>query len=322
VSATVEWVETTGKTVEEAKEAALDQLGVDEAEAEFEVLEEPRAGLFGRTRGVGRVRARILPKAPRPKQERRRKTKGASSERGDATSTESDDAGSDAGAGPRGNGGSGGESGSNRNRNRQRRGGSGDRSKADRPAGDRSTGDRTTGEKSSRDSGATDQDSDPKRNKERELMDPTAQCEAVTSFLDGIGTAFGLEVTTTAIMDDDVLRATIDGSEVGLFIGPRLGTLDALQEITRNVLQRHADGREYAKVVLDVSGVREMRRTALSTFVADAARTVLDDGVEVSFEVMSSPDRKVVHDAVSDIEGVVSASVGEDPRRRVVLRPA
>jgi spoIIIJ-associated protein len=68
----VEWVETTGKDIGEAKELALDQLGVDEEDAEFEVLEEPRSGLFGRTRGVARVRARVLPRAPRPKQERRR----------------------------------------------------------------------------------------------------------------------------------------------------------------------------------------------------------------------------------------------------------
>ena len=67
----MEWVETTGKTVEEAKDAALDQLGVDEQDAEFEVLEEPRAGLFGRTRGEARVRARIRPTQPRPKAERR-----------------------------------------------------------------------------------------------------------------------------------------------------------------------------------------------------------------------------------------------------------
>ncbi|HMY88817.1 MAG TPA: Jag N-terminal domain-containing protein, partial [Microthrixaceae bacterium] len=67
MSATVEWVETTGKTVEEAKEAALDRLGVDEQDAEFEVIEEPRSGLFGRTRGVGRVRARVVPRAPRSK---------------------------------------------------------------------------------------------------------------------------------------------------------------------------------------------------------------------------------------------------------------
>src|SRR3954468_21048980 len=67
----MEWVETTGRTVEEAKDLARDQLGVDEQDAEFEVLEEPRPGLFGRIRGEARVRARVRPTAPRAKVERR-----------------------------------------------------------------------------------------------------------------------------------------------------------------------------------------------------------------------------------------------------------
>ena len=69
----MEWVETTGKTVEEAKESALDQLGVHEDDAEIEVLETPRVGLFGRMRGEARVRARVRPTRPRPKTERRRR---------------------------------------------------------------------------------------------------------------------------------------------------------------------------------------------------------------------------------------------------------
>ena len=73
----MEWVETTGNTLEEAKEAALDQLGVAEDDAEFEVVDEPKAGLFGRTRGEARVRARVRPATPRGNQERRpRKEKG------------------------------------------------------------------------------------------------------------------------------------------------------------------------------------------------------------------------------------------------------
>ena len=67
----MEWVEVTARTVEEAKGLALDQLGVDTDDAEFEVVEEPRPGLFGRTRGQARVRARIRPTSPRPKVERR-----------------------------------------------------------------------------------------------------------------------------------------------------------------------------------------------------------------------------------------------------------
>src|SRR5918912_1598326 len=94
----MEWVEVTGRTVEEAKDAALDQLGVDEAEAEFEILEEPKAGLFGRLRSEARVRARVMPTAPRPKVERRERRRPRKGRMGDA-----------GGGGP--GGGGGGESG-------------------------------------------------------------------------------------------------------------------------------------------------------------------------------------------------------------------
>src|SRR5438045_380599 len=67
----MEWVETTGRTVEEAKEAALDRLGVGEDDAEFELLAEPKSGLFGRIRSEARVRARVRPTRPRPKEDRR-----------------------------------------------------------------------------------------------------------------------------------------------------------------------------------------------------------------------------------------------------------
>src|SRR5688572_33229908 len=73
----MEWVETTGKSIEEAKERALDQLGVADDDAEFEVLETPRNGLFGLVRGEARVRARVRPTAARPKNERRRGAKRA-----------------------------------------------------------------------------------------------------------------------------------------------------------------------------------------------------------------------------------------------------
>ncbi len=67
----MEWVETTGRTVEEALDAALDQLGVDEGDAEFEVVEEPKVGLFGRLRTEARIRARVRPTKPRAKEDRR-----------------------------------------------------------------------------------------------------------------------------------------------------------------------------------------------------------------------------------------------------------
>ena len=79
---TMEWVETTAKTVQEAKDVALDRLGVAEDDAEFEVLEEPRPGLFGRMRGEARVRARVRPSVPRPKLDRRDRRRRGGRERG------------------------------------------------------------------------------------------------------------------------------------------------------------------------------------------------------------------------------------------------
>jgi spoIIIJ-associated protein len=311
----VEWVETTGKDITEAKELALDQLGVDEQDAEFEVLEEPRTGLFGRTRGAARIRARVVPKAPRPKQERRRRS------RGEGSADKGDDKG-----GAKRNGSDRQRSG-DRNRGSGRGGSSsgqaGERTKDGEQAGGARNGTRAQGGRKQGQKQGTGDGSGESTTKEREMMDEAEQCSTVDEFLTGLSAAFGLETTVSSSVDDEgVIRTEVDGSEVGLLIGPRLGTLDALQEICRNVLQRKADGREHGKVVVDVAGVREMRRTALATFVTEAAESVRADGNEIVFEVMSSGDRKVVHDTIAELDGVESTSVGEDPRRRVVVRPA
>jgi spoIIIJ-associated protein len=82
----MEWVETTGRTIDEAKSLAVDQLGVAEDEAEFEILDEPKAGLFGRMRGEARVRGRVRPVQPRQKAERRDRRPKSAKE--DAPSTD------------------------------------------------------------------------------------------------------------------------------------------------------------------------------------------------------------------------------------------
>ena len=156
------------------------------------------------------------------------------------------------------------------------------------------------------------------------MMDATEQVQTAEQFMSGLVESFGLSADVKAELDDDgVLRIVVgNGDGLGQLIGPRLATLDAVQEICRNNLQREAAGREYAKVIVDVGGVRERRRESLAAFVTDAANQVTEDGREVVFEVMSSSDRKVVHDTVAELDGVESGSIGEDPRRRVVIRPS
>lgn len=308
----MEWVETTGKTVDEAKELALDQLGVDENEAEFELLEEPKTGLFGRTRGAARVRARILPRAPRAKTERRRRPKKEGG----------------AGEGRARGGESRGGEGRGRSSGQTAAAPAANGSDAER-ASTASEGDTDGGRNRRRggaDSGSSDrsQDRNQDRNADRnkEPMDQAEQIAVLEEFLTGLAAGFGLSVTPTSTFDEDDLRVDLAGDGLGLLVGPRLATLDAIQEIARNTLQRQAAGREYARVIVDVEGIRERRRAALTEFVTAAADRVRDEDTEVVFEVMSSADRKQVHDVAGDLDGVVSASEGEDPRRRVVLRRA
>lgn len=76
----MQWVETTGKSVEEATEAALAELGVAEADAEVVVVSEAKPGLFGRVRTEARVRARVRPSGP-PAKDTRRRSRGSAEKR-------------------------------------------------------------------------------------------------------------------------------------------------------------------------------------------------------------------------------------------------
>ncbi len=274
----MEWVETTMKTIEEAKDYLLDQLGVDEDEAEFEVLEEPKAGLFGRSRGAARVRARIMPKSPRGKDERRRAPKRKSSGAGSGTTAAP---GSEAPA----------------------------EAVADaapiKPKVERERAPRPPREP---------------RTQDREPVDPAPFIEPLREFLVGIAASASLpaEVTITA-NDEGDLEAALVGSQLGALIGPAGGVIDAIQELSRTFLQKEAKGGSAPRLKVDVGGYRADRRVALEAFTREIAKQVTDSGKAHAFEVMGSIDRKTIHDAVNDIDGVVTSSQGEDPDRYVVL---
>ena len=148
------------------------------------------------------------------------------------------------------------------------------------------------------------------------------QRETVREFLDGLVDAFGASATVEVEeVDDDTLEAKVVGDDLGLLIGPKGATLQAVQEITRTVVQRAAEPGRGARVRVDIGGYREHRREALGRFTRSVAEQVLSSGAAVALEPMSAPDRKVVHDTVNEIAGVASSSQGDDPDRRVVISP-
>jgi spoIIIJ-associated protein len=316
----MEWVETTGRSLADAKEAALDQLGVDESDAEFEVLEEPRSGLFGRVRGEARVRARVRPTSPRPKVERRgqrkRRDSGSSSSRGSATSQGGRNAEPKAERAParprtpRNEGASEGASEEGRREGRSRRGGRG-----------RGDGQRHSTTKIDESTGATASD------KEGTTMGNDATVEeqaAITrTFLTGLVEAFDLDFELREErVDDDTIELAVEGDDLGLLIGPKGQTLQAVQELARTVVQRKATGTHFGRIRLDIGGYRQRRREALERFATQVAEDVRTSGIAKALEPMHPADRKVVHDTVNDLEGVTTSSEGEEPRRRVVISPA
>lgn len=151
-------------------------------------------------------------------------------------------------------------------------------------------------------------------------MSVEQQVELVTSFVQGVVDRFGVTGTTTARAQDNYLFVDVHGEDLGLLIGPRGVTLDALQELARTVVQRRTDDEQAARVILDVAGFRAKRAAALTQFVRTIAGEVLQTGVAQALEPMGPADRKVVHDTVNEIDGVETTSEGVEPRRYVVIR--
>ncbi len=297
----MEWVETTAKTVEAAKEAALDRLGVAADEAEFEVLDEPRPGLFGRTRGEGRVRARVKPAQVRPKQERRRRTSKGSKSSGGSSPAKSkakqDDATVDEAAPAAAP-----ESSTD---------------DAPKPARNRSRG----GQHNDRSSNSQEKKKMSNEEREPSPVSPQEVGDAAVTFMDGLVEAFGSTGTSGLEVDGTELDVQVDGEGLGLLVGPGGRTLNAIQDLARVSAQRRLGDHE-TRLRIDVAGYRARRSEALQRFAADVAGSVRESGSARALEPMNSADRKVIHDALNDEDGVESRSEGDDPNRRIVVMPA
>jgi spoIIIJ-associated protein len=320
----MEWVETTGRTVADAKEAALDQLGVDEQEAEFEILAEPRQMLFGLVRREARVRARVRPSRPRPKVDRRdrrrRQTRdnrdGRRDRNGDAPAvsdkTTATKAADGKGAADRSAPASGSTStASSARRRRGRRSGSGQRTAAAA----------STAEGPSA-AVAVEQGSSEATTTRGDSVTVDEQGEITKRFLTGLVEAFGLAGSVHAEkLDEETVEVRVIGDDLGLMIGPKGATLQAIQDLARTTVQHEADGDHEGRVRIDIGGYRQRRREALERFTRQVAEDVRTSGVQRALEPMNPADRKVVHDTANDIPGVKTTSEGQEPHRRVVILP-
>jgi spoIIIJ-associated protein len=282
----MEWVEFTARTLEEAKDLALDRLGVAADDAEFEVLSEPKPGLFGRLRGEARVRARVRPAQARQKVDRRER--------------------------------------------RPRKTDSGDGA-AKTPKPKSSTAKAPAKARQTTSAAVADSPSSTKSTPEP-APKPTAQPREHTEvnarqvgdearkFIDELVAAFSFTGTTELIEDGDDLEIRVHGENLGLLVGPRGTTLQAVQDLARVASQRRL-GDHDTRLRVDIGGYRQRRKEALDRFAVQMAEEVKQSGVARVLEPMSSADRKIVHDALSEVEGITTRSEGDDPYRRVVITP-
>ena len=280
----MEWVTITAATVEDAKSLALDQLGVALEDAEIEVLEEPKPGLFGRMRGEAKVRARVRPTSARESSRRERGERGERGER---------------------------RGGRGRNRGGERR-------------RERSSESRTPSRERGNSEGRREHDEgedDARRRPDAPKVPVTTVRDAATTFLEGLFAAAGLQAQVESTIEGDEIEIAVQGDNLTMFVGPRGNTLTNLQDVTRVVSQRRL-GDHDTRLRVDVGGYRQRRKDALGRFALKVANDVMESGTPRILEPMNSADRKIVHDTLAEMEGIVTHSEGDDPFRRVVVSRA
>ena len=299
----MEWIETTGTSIDEAKDLALDRLGVAEDELEIQVLTEPSSAMFGLKKTEARLRARVRPISPQIKTERNSKN--------------------------------------NRDKNRKRSN-----------QGRKNTNNKTNSEKSQKNnnqknSKKTSEQLDDAKNSsknkdnrsqkttkvknnprtrsdemETEKMDLSTQAEITESFLAGLLEKMGLESRVTSTIEDERLTVEAHGLNLGLAIGHQGQTVRAITELSRTIIQRKSRGSASGSMTVDIGGYRALRQSNLEKFAKAQAEAVLSDGISRALDPMGAADRRIAHNAVSDIEGVETISEGSNMDRRVVIQLA
>ena len=339
----MDWITTSGRTLDEAKSNALDQLGIVADEAEFDVVNDVEKGLFGRIKTEAKVRARVRPRQPAAKDERRsrnggnrnrsrQRKRGGGGKGGNNNGDNAKNASKSSG-GSNGQGDSKGGSSQNNRSNAGKGDGGRSSSKQNKAKSNQNgrrndgNGQKSSGKAAAATAGAAAVGSE-KISGKKDMMEATVsreeQEEVAIGFLEGVLTTFemtGSVALTEEPADDGAIELAVSGDELGLLVGPKGNTLNALQELTRTVVQRNAEGAKTDRLRVDVAGYRVRRTAALRDFAQKLATEVADSGSEKLLEPMSAADRKVVHDAITDVDGVETGSEGQEPRRRVVIRP-
>lgn len=140
------------------------------------------------------------------------------------------------------------------------------------------------------------------------------------AFLKDVLDAMGVDCTLTMEEDDDFLRINLLGEHMGILIGRRGQTLDALQYLTSLAVNKNGD--EYTRVILDTENYRTKRQKTLEALADKMADKCMRYHKRMSLEPMNPAERRIIHARLQNNSRVVTFSEGNDPYRHVVIQLA
>ena len=271
----------TAKSIEEAKHLAVEKVGVSEDQIVFRILEEPKKGIFGKVKREAQVEA----------------VYEAAEEAAPAATTEAK---------------------------------APEQPEAPQPQAEAAPAmpvSRPVQEAvSSVEEIIIDKDDNsPTRGMESEAIE-TILTEGEMSpnllrarqYIADIYAAMGITVTISTMRTANGIRMELrSDNKSGTIIGRRGETLDSIQYLASILVNK--DSEDYCRLLLDSNGYREKRRKTLEQLAEKIARSVLRSGRSTTLEPMNPYERRIIHSKISEIEGVTSKSVGEDPYRKVVV---
>lgn len=143
--------------------------------------------------------------------------------------------------------------------------------------------------------------------------------DQVNEVLNSITKHLGLEIKSDIKVEEEAIKVNIDGENLGLIIGHKGETLDALQLLTSVIVNKTGD---YKRIELDVQNYREKRHDTLVSLANKKANDVIKYGRNITLEPMTPYERRIIHTALQDNEKVTTISIGNEPFRKVVIKKA
>ena len=143
--------------------------------------------------------------------------------------------------------------------------------------------------------------------------------DLAAEYIDEILKAMGVSAQINVENTEDGALIKLEGDDLGVIIGRRGETLDALQYLASLVANR-SEG-DYFRITIDSGNFREKREATLKNLAAKISAQALRTGRSVTLEPMNPYERRIIHSAVQNIDGVVSTSSGEEPHRCVIVSP-